>query len=662
MKDIMPKDTGTDIVNTNDNRYKILESLYTPSFSEDVHDFVYDLKLHYRLFKKKIKKVINRNREKSFTNIVYLTTDCPLYTPKSSRLDSPIDYISEMRKQYPDTNICLLIPIIGLSKDTKISKKMTIEIDDKFYQLEKTSVNVSVFAQNAPREGSLYKFAKNESNVTIFGIYSPDLSYLKNPDDLKAFDKRVLLAKLVRVIVRNLYKEGFKPEIVHSEFLPFFLGSEFESKFPENIKVFQVFNNFANSEADIQEPFWSIINIADKDGIKKLCNDANIQNCFSRLFSFPTKMIASKMQDFMTLVIDNYKMFHGTNTDEFENKGALIFKHLNDNTKKIFPNIIKKEDGCYYPLKSTILSSDYWAVYSETYYKDLYEKKLAPPQIMKEIMRTSIKSGYIQPNLNINNFNKQFGKIYNNFDSQNYREERIKNKKTLLKEFSSASIKTNFIDKTIFKDFTSAKIYGYLDLFYEAPLLFANPEADVYSEGVDILLNTILKLFERNRNIQIIVCIKNGFEQGYTKSVVDFLLGNNIFMGRWVFIDGEINLPKFLSASDMFLCPARICDKSVKHLLSMHYGCVPVVSNAGILNDSVIDIYDNISECNGFKLNQSLLYENEDTNLYINYLEKALEVYNNHSSWNMIIKNELLSNTGWSFEELEHYNQIYKNI
>ena len=70
-------------------------------------------------------------------------------------------------------------------------------------------------------------------------------------------------------------------------------------------------------------------------------------------------------------------------------------------------------------------------------------------------------------------------------------------------------------------------------------------------------------------------------------------------MGRWVFIDGEVNLPKMFSASDIFLYPARICDKYVKHMLGSHYGCIPVVSNSGILNDTVIDIFDNIAEGNG---------------------------------------------------------------
>lgn len=660
----MPRYTGDESKVSLDDRFKIIESLYRPSFSDGMYDLTYDLKLHYRLFKKAIRKYIRRKTDKNFVNIVYFTADCPMYVPNSERLDSPTEFISAIRNQYPDTNICLLIPLIGLSESTKISKKITVDFDNKFYNLERTSVNFDFFAQNSTWECSLYKFSKNESNITIYGIYSPAFSYVKSPEAFKLFEKRVLLLRAARGVIRSLHKDGFKPAIVHSEYLPFFMGAEFETKFPADIRVFQVFDNFAKPEIKPQEAFWSIINIANKEGIKRLCKDVGIQSCFARLFNFPVKMIAPKMQYFISLVLDNYNIFKSTSGDDSEGKGTAIFKQLNDRTKKIFSNIIRKEDGLYYPLNNTILDSDFWAVYSETYYGDLYSKKLASAPIMREISRTSDKSGYIGAAIDIDKYNYRLNfKIYNDFDKNNYKEERIKNKKIIIKEFGSDSIKTNFIDKTIFKNSQDVKIYGYLDSFYDSPLLFANPEPEVYTEGADILLNTILKLFERNRNIQIIVSIKDGLKQDYVKSVVDFLNGNRIFMGRWVFVDGEVNLPKLFSASDMYLYSPRICGKSLKHLIGMHYGCIPVVSNAGMLKDTVVDIFDNILDGNGFKTKESLLYEDESTDVYVNCLEKALDLYNNNpSSWNLIMKNAFSTNSGWDFSKLEHYNQIYNNI
>ena len=97
--------------------------------------------------------------------------------------------------------------------------------------------------------------------------------------------------------------------------------------------------------------------------------------------------------------------------------------------------------------------------------------------------------------------------------------------------------------------------------------------------------------------------------------------------------------------------------------MGLHYGCIPVVSDSGILNDTVIDIFDNIAEGNGFKTKQSLLYEDENTNVYVNCLEKALNIYNNNpSSWNIIIKNGFSVNDNDNFSKYEQYNQIYQDI
>ena len=60
--------------------------------SEDFDDAVYgnrdlaqDLKTYFRLFRKKFNSALREKSQKNFTNIVYLTLDCPPYTPTSGR-------------------------------------------------------------------------------------------------------------------------------------------------------------------------------------------------------------------------------------------------------------------------------------------------------------------------------------------------------------------------------------------------------------------------------------------------------------------------------------------------------------------------------------------------------------------------------------------------
>ena len=618
------------------------------------------LKLRYRIAKKIYKKLFNIGKTKNFTNIVYLTADCPPYVPNTERLDSPVDYIFEMRKQYPDLDIRLMIPLLGFDENTKITKKFSIDFNNKFFDLEKTSISFEFFLQNKTWEGIVYKFIPDESNVVVYGIFSPAFSYLQSSEEIVEFEKSILFLKAARIAISFLNKENFKPDIIHSETLPFFMGTEFEQKLLPNTCVLQTFDNFLKLENQKQEPFWSLINLADKKCMHKIYKDPYIQDYISKLFNLPIKNITPKMEDCINLVFDNYKIFHKSNSSQ-QYRGDIIFRHLNTRVKKLFPAFIKKEQSEYYPFLNTLLKSDIWALYSKTYYNDLFSKKLASPLILKEINNNYYKSAYIQPAIGVYEISNK--KIYNDFDIMNYRQERVKNKKTLIKEFSSDSIKTGFIDETLFQDYENVKIYGYLDTFYEAPLLFANPDSDIFPEGIDILFGTLLKLFERNKNIQIIISVKDGLKQEYIKSVVNFLYENKIFIGRWVYVNGEVNLPKIFSGSDIYLYPARICDKSVKHLLGYKYGAIPVTSSAGILNDTVIDIFDDIADGNGFKTKSDLLYEDENTNEYINTLVKALDLFNNNpSSWNRLIKNNLMKNIGWDFEKLEEYNKIYRNI
>ena len=130
-----------------------------------------------------------------------------------------------------------------------------------------------------------------------------------------------------------------------------------------------------------------------------------------------------------------------------------------------------------------------------------------------------------------------------------------------------------------------------------------------------------------------------------------------------MFIDGDINLPKFLSASDMILIPRRANITSIEHYLAMHYGCVPIVSRSGILNDTIADIFDDINLGCGFKTKTSLLSADNANELFIATILKALNIYqNNPSSWNLLVKNCLNNPCGWNFKTLEKYNKIYKDL
>ena len=638
--------------------------------SEDIGDVVwenkdllYELKTYFRLARKKFSSVVREKMHKNFNNIVYLTLDCPGITPNSLRGDDPREYITQMRKQYPDNDIRVLVPIINIDEEFRLSKKLTVEVDSKLRVLEKTSIKFEFYLQNRVQEAVVYKYPKNNANVEIYGIYSPSFSHCKDSMEISRLQHLAPFIKSARIAIKKLSKEGFAPDLVHCENIPFYLGGEFESKFPYQIKVVQTIKDFTQIDVAKQEAFWAIINLADKKGMKKICNDNLIKKYVASLFNLHNTKRFYQMKDCLRFIYKNYYKFRKF-IDKCEDIDEnIIFNRLNARVLQLFPHLAYEEELYFHPMIYTLKKADYWVTTSETYYNEIYENPALSGKMFKYLEKSKNKSGYISFGLDVSKYPlEETRSIYQCFNTENFRELRAKNKTAILKEFSIDRIKTNFVDPTLFKS-KDAKIVGNLDSFYDAPILFANPTNEIFAHGVDILFNTILKLFELHKNIQVIICIKDGLKNSFVKNWVDFLGQNKYLNGKWLFIDGEINLPKFLSSADMILLPRRANMTTPEHYLAMHYGCVPIVSKSGILNDTVADVFDDINLGCGFKTKTGLLVEEDSNEIFMVPMMKALGIYqNNPSSWNLLIKNCLNKSCAWSFEILEGYNKIYKEL
>ena len=618
---------------------------------QENRDFVQDLKLYLRLFRKKFSSVIREKIQKNFTNILYVT------------LDNPIEYIAEMRNQHPDNDIRVLIPIINVDEDFRTSKKLSLEIDGSIKVLDKTSISFEFFLQNRIHTATVYKFPKNKSNIQFYGIYSPVFSKVKSISDFSRLHYLAPFLKATRITVKKLYRENFAPDIIHCENIPYYLGGEFETKFPSRVKVLQIIKDFTQIDTAKTEAFWAAINLADKKAMKKICRDDVIKKCVARLFNLHNTKRFYQMKDCLRFIYKNYYKFRkyvdkGEDIDE-----NIIFNRLNARIMQIFPNIAHGEELYFNPMIYSLKKSNFWATTSKTYYKEIFENPLLSGKMYKLLEKTKEKSGYVSYGCDLKNFPREDTRmIYQCFNIDNFRDLRIKNKSAILKEFSIDRIKTNFVDPTLFKG-EEAKIFGSLDSFYDAPLLFANPSSEIFANGVDILFNTILKLFELHKNFQVIICIKDGMKMNFVRSWIEFLSQNKYLNGKWVFIDGEINPAKFLASADMILIPRRTNMTSVEHFVAMNYGCIPIVSRSGILNDTISDIFDDIVNGCGLKTKIGLLTEEDANEIFLAPVLKALNIYqNNPNSWNLLIKNCLNKDSNWNFNTLEKYNRIYQEL
>ena len=638
----------------------------TEDFNDAVfenRDLAHDFKMYFRLIRKRIKLFIQEKKQKNFTNVIYLTLDCPPFTQNSTKEDFPIEYISQIQKQYPDKNIRILIPIVGLDETFKSSQKLIFDLNKKLRYVEKTNIDFKFFIQNRKQKAVVYKFPKLDSNIQVYGLYSPAFSFCK---DTSAFTRLRFLApyiKAARIAIKKLVKDDFSPDIVHCENIPFFLGGEFETRSPYRIKVLQTIKDFTMLDIAKTEAFWAVINLADKKAIKKLCNDKIIKNYLLQLFNLHNNKQVFNSKNCINFIFKNYYKFR-----RFIDKGEeidenFIFNKLNSRTLQIFPEIAYGEELYFNTIMYSLKKADKWIVISQTYYDELFNNPDLSGKMFKYIEKYKEKSDFVLYGADMNKYPIENTRdIYQCFSLDNFREYRGKNKKTLIKELSDDRIKTNFVDPTLFKS-AEVKISGYLDSFYESPLLLISSNSEIFANGVDIAFNSILKLFEYHKNIQVIINIKDGLEINLIQNWIEFLAKNRYINGRWVFIDGEINLPKFLSAADLILLPRRANLNTKDHYLAMHYGCVPVVSRSGILNDTIADVFDDINLGCGFKSKSGMLVKEDSTEIFLNPLMKALGIYqNNPSSWNLLIKNCLNKPCGWNFKILEKYNNIYEEI
>ena len=605
---------------------KDMDDIFNDMAGKNIADIRYDdvqksFKPTLRLIKRYIHSLIKKNKQKDFKQVLLITLD-----------KIPADYILAFKKQYPDKEIKVLTAI------------------DNLEGMKKTNIHFEFFLQNRMNNAYLYKLQKNILNIEIYGLYSPAFS---------GFDRSRLQFLAPFVKAARMCAKKLKPDIIHAKNIPFFLGAEFEGKLPYSIKVFQEIDDFATFEVNKTETFWTVLNLVNRNGMKKLCRDKIIKKCIASLFNLHNAKRFYQMRECLEFIYQNYFKFRKY-IDKCEDIDEnILFSKMNQRVLKLFPEISYEGDTFYNSMYYTLRKTDFWGVISQTYYERLFKNPELSGKIFKRIEKTKSKSSFISYGCSIENV-----KLYQDFDETNFRELRGRNKQYLLRELSSERIKTNFVDVSLFKN-SAYEIHGYLDSFYNAPLLFTYLKPDIFAEGADIALNSILKLFEVNRNCQVIINIPNGLKNNYVKSWVEFVEKNPAFNGRWVFIDGELNLNQFCASSDMILLPKRGNVTTPEHYIAMKYGCVPVAARSGIFNDSIADIFDDITYGCGFKTKEALFNNNETdvTEIYMNTLNKALNLYTkNPSSWNLLIKNAMSYDSSWNFGIIEKYNEIYENL
>lgn len=120
----------------------------------------------------------------------------------------------------------------------------------------------------------------------------------------------------------------------------------------------------------------------------------------------------------------------------------------------------------------------------------------------------------------------------------------------------------------------------------------------------------------------------------------------------------ELNTPlshRIYAASDMFLMPSAFEPCGLSQMISMRYGCIPIVRETGGLRDSVQPYNKYTGKGNGFS------FANYNAHEMLFTIETALSFFNDKPCWQSIMKQAMDADFSWD-RSAHAYIKIYEML
>lgn len=172
----------------------------------------------------------------------------------------------------------------------------------------------------------------------------------------------------------------------------------------------------------------------------------------------------------------------------------------------------------------------------------------------------------------------------------------------------------------------------------------------VQHKGFDILIEALKEILKND--VQFVM-LGTGDEHYINRFMLlkekfpDKISINNVF---------DNNLAKKIySASDLFVMPSLFEPCGLSQLISFRYGTIPIARKTGGLNDTVIGFLGDRENGNGFTFWNANEKDLEEVTM------KALEIYKDKETWNMLIKRVMNLDFSWR-TSAEKYIEVYKRI
>ena len=268
------------------------------------------------------------------------------------------------------------------------------------------------------------------------------------------------------------------------------------------------------------------------------------------------------------------------------------------------------------PLKQGILHADIITTVSPTYAKEILTPEYGAK--LEKFLNKRKDSLYgILNGIDYSIFNPETdNKLYANYNTSNYKDGKFRNKRLLLDE-----IRLNFN-----LDFILCSFISRLD----------------YQKGIDILIESIQKLENKNINFLILGTGSKEFEEQLKELEIE---DRNMFSE---IIFDPVMAQRIYAASDILIIPSRYEPSGLTQMIAMKYGTLPLVRATGGLKDSVNDMID------GF------CFEDYSSDSLSKTINKAVSLFKK-DKWDKMIKNAMNKDFSWDKSSLEYLN-LYKKL
>lgn len=216
-------------------------------------------------------------------------------------------------------------------------------------------------------------------------------------------------------------------------------------------------------------------------------------------------------------------------------------------------------------------------------------------------------------------------------------------------------LKENYGPQTIEK---KAKNKEYLQKYFELPARSDVPVLGMATriaeqKGIDLLM----KIFDDLMSLDVQFVIMGSGDKDYEKFFVDMKKKYPEKMGYHLEFDTK-HASLIYAGSDIFLMPSRFEPCGLGQLISLRYGCIPVVRATGGLVDTITDYNPNTGKGNGF------VFHKYDPNAFLIACTRAIETYKHQDIWSRLVQNGFKESFSWKIPAKKYlvlYRKALKN-